>query len=99
MCLCLEHADVATVVCWTSSHRLILARPSTSSAAANFRAGCGPKRTPPECSTHCSPGAAPHVEQETDINWLGVSSFAFIPGCYGTPGQSNCSILNYCRNL
>jgi len=49
-----------------------------ASIAANFRSICGSERRAPECNTHRSPTAEPHVGQGTEDSCLGLSSFLFI---------------------
>jgi hypothetical protein len=51
---------------------------SMASAAESFRFTCGSERRAPECSTQRSPGAAPHVGQETEDNCFAVRSFFFM---------------------
>jgi hypothetical protein len=51
---------------------------SIASAAESFRSTCGSERRAPECSTQRTPGAAPHVGQETEDNCFAVRSLFFI---------------------
>jgi hypothetical protein len=47
---------------------------SIASAAESFRSRCGSVRGAPECSKQRSPGATPHVGQETEDNCFVVRS-------------------------
>jgi hypothetical protein len=64
-----------------------------ASTAENFRSTCGSDRGAPECSTHRSPAATPHVGQGTEDSCLGVSSFLFTRIECDNTQPRNCSML------